>query len=126
MTLKVKEIKPEFVDKRGFIARIIDKTKLEIRSVLLITSKANTQRANHYHKKDSHYVYCLSGKFKYSEKDVRHSRSKEKSIIVKSGDLILTPPMHWHSMYFLEDTEFLAFTTETRNQKKYELDTIRL
>lgn len=126
MAIKIKEIKPEFIDERGYIARIIDKAKLEIKSVLLVTSKANTQRANHYHKKDSHYVYCLSGKFKYSEKDVRRPGSKKKSIMIKSGDLILTPPMYWHSMHFVENTEFLAFTTETRSQKKYELDTIRV
>ncbi|MEK9146991.1 MAG: WxcM-like domain-containing protein [Patescibacteria group bacterium] len=125
MPIKVTKIRPEFVDKRGFISRIIDQKKIPIRSVLIITSKAKSVRGDHYHKKDSHYIYCLSGKFKYSSRDLKSSYKKNDSVILRPGDLVLTKPMNWHSMEFLEDTVFLAFTTETREHGKYEADTVR-
>jgi len=31
-----------------------------------------------------------------------------------------------HSMKFLKDTVFFAYTTEKRNQKNYEKDTVRV
>ena len=89
---------------------------------MYITSKAGTTRANHYHKTDAHFVYCLSGRFKYSEKDMRKPNGKLESLILKPGDLVLSRPMFAHAMEFLEDTVFLAFTTEPREQNQYEED----
>ena len=126
MSITVKKIKPEFVDKRGYISRILDQDKVKIRSVLIIESKKNSVRGNHYHKKDIHFVYCLSGKFKYSEKNVKSSNSKIASVILKPRDLVFTKPMFWHQMEFMEKTIFFAFTTETRKQSHYETDTVRL
>lgn len=126
MAIKVTHIKPEFVDERGVITRLVNDDKTKFRAVLYITSKAGTQRANHYHKKDSHYVYCLSGKFRYSEKDMTKPNSKVESVILKPGDLVLSKPMIAHAMEFLEDTVFLAITTEPRKQNQYEEDLIRI
>lgn len=126
MAIKIIHVKPEFTDERGFISRLVNDDKGGFRAVLYITSKAGTERANHYHKKDSHYVYCLSGKFRYSEKDMTKRNSGIESVILKPGDLVLTKPMIAHSMEFLEDTVFLAITTEHRQQKKYEDDLVRI
>lgn len=126
MAIKVTKIKPEFVDERGFISRLVDDDTLQFRAVLYITSKKGTVRGNHYHKKDAHYVYCLSGKFRYSEKDIGKSNSKVESVILKPGDLVLSRPMRAHSMEFLEDSVFLAVTTEPREHEKYEEDTERI
>ena len=125
MPIKVTKTKPEFKDERGYITRLIDQDKYPIRAVLYITSKAGAVRANHYHKKDAHFVYCLSGKFKYSEKDISKKNSKIESVILKPGDLVLSAPMVAHKMQFLEDTVFLAFTTERREQDHYEEDLVR-
>lgn len=124
--IKVTHIKPEFEDERGYISRLIDQDDFKIRSVIYITSKKGTVRANHYHKKDAHYAYCLSGKFRYSEKDIRKKNARLSSVIIKPGDVVLSKPMIAHAMEFLENTVFLAFTTETRNQKNYEEDTVRV
>lgn len=126
MPIKVTHIKPEFVDERGFISRLVDDDSIHFRAVLYITGKAGTSRGNHYHKKDVHYVYCLSGKFRYSEKDMHDIESKMEFVILKPGDLVLSHPMVAHSMEFLEDTVFLAITTEPREQDKYEKDTVRV
>lgn len=126
MAIKVTHIKPEFKDGRGYISRLVDDDNLHLRAVLYITSKVGTTRGNHYHKKDAHYVYCLRGKFKYSEKDMKKPNSKIESVVLKPGDLVLSSPLVAHAMEFLEDTVFLAITTEPREQKKYEKDTVRL
>lgn len=126
MAINITKIKPEFVDDRGYISRIVDQKKIKIRSVLEITGKAGSVRGNHYHKKDIHYVYCMKGKFKYSEKDIKNPGSRTESVILEPGDLVLTLPMKAHSMKFIKDTLFLAITTEKRNQKAYENDLTRI
>ena len=118
-------IPASIVDKRGSITHILEPA-FKLKGVLLIVSKVGAVRANHYHKKDSHYVYILKGKMEYTEKDLKRKGAKKKTIILKEGDLVLTPPMAAHAMRFLEDTVFLAFTTEKRDQKSYERDTRRI
>ncbi len=126
MPIQIIKPKPEFVDDRGAITRIVDQDTYQIRSVLYITSKAGTKRANHYHIKDAHYIYCLSGKFKYSEKNMSDTNAKIETVILESGDLVLSRPMIAHSVEFIEDTVFLAITTEKRDQQAYENDTVRI
>lgn len=126
MAIKVTKIKPEFTDERGTISRILDQSSYPLRAVLYIVSKKGTERANHYHKKDYHYVYCLSGKLKYSEKDMSKPKAKLQSVVLMPGDMVLSKPNFFHRMQFLEDTVFLAITSEHRSQKKYEKDTVRV
>ena len=126
MSIKVVHIKPEFEDERGYISRLVDTDEYPLRTVLYITSKKGTLRGNHLHKKDAHFVYCLSGMFRYSEKDFSNKKSRKLSVILKSGDIVLSRPGIAHSMEFLEDTVFLAFTTEKRDQGEYEADIQRV
>lgn len=129
MAIKVKKIKPEFVDARGGIARVLDVegTKYKLNSIIRIShKKGSPPRGNHYHKKDYHWVYVESGKMKYSERPHDKPRAKVQSVIMKSGDLVLSSPGIIHAMQALEDTIFWAFTTETRDQKAYEKDTVRM
>jgi dTDP-4-dehydrorhamnose 3,5-epimerase-like enzyme len=116
---------PFFTDERGEMTHLLD-NEIPITSVLLITSKKNTVRANHYHKKDTHYIYLLKGKIEYTYKNVNRKNSKPKTVVVEKGFIVKTPPMIMHAVKFLEDSEFLALTTEPRNAKKYEKDTVRV
>ena len=120
-----KNIQPDFIDERGAIAKILDDGKTNIKSILLITSAKGTIRANHYHKKDSHYCYLVSGKIEYTEQPVDKSSTLETAIL-ESGDMIFSPPMVMHAFRFLEDTVFWAFATESRRQTDYESDTVRV
>ena len=126
MPIQVTKISAEFKDKRGSISRVLDQTKHKIRSILFIVRKKGSIGANHFHKKDAHYLYILSGKLKHSELNMKRKSAKVESVILKPGDLVLVPPMTGHKDEFLEDTTFFAFTTETRTQKHYEHDTIRI
>lgn len=126
MSIKITKTKPEFVDERGYITRLMDQDEFPVRAVLYISSNKGTERGNHYHKTDAHFVYCLSGKFRYSEKDMNNPKTKKESVILEPGDIVLSRPGIAHSMEFLEDTIFLAFTTEKREQESYEEDLVRV
>jgi dTDP-4-dehydrorhamnose 3,5-epimerase-like enzyme len=126
--IKVIHTKPEFIDKRGSITRLVDLEgkKHKLNAVLRIShKKGSPPRANHYHKRDYHWVYVETGKMRYSEK-LNKPKAKVVSVIMKKGDLVLTSPGVIHAMEALEDTIFWAFTTEKRGQKAYEKDTVRI
>ena len=57
-----------FVDDRGIIQNIINQS---FNHVGMITSKKGSVRSNHYHLKNSHYMYILSGKMEYWERDLK-------------------------------------------------------
>ena len=121
----IQQIAPEFVDGRGEIFKLLDDGKTIIKSVLLITCTKGAIRANHYHKKDTHWVYLLSGSMEYTEAAIDGKGYKE-SVIVKKGDLVFTPSNVAHAMRFLEESVFLTLSTESRRQDAYENDTIRV
>lgn len=123
--IEVRKIKPSFVDERGSIAHVVDEGTL-LRSALLIVSKAGSIRANHYHKKDSHYVYMLDGEMEYTSKPMSDPKAKKESVVLVPGDLVYTPPMTGHAMRFLRDSIFLALATEARGHDAYEEDTVRI
>lgn len=120
----IKKTKPQFIDERGGITSVLSGDNPNIKSILLITSKAGSVRSNHYHKKDMHYCYIISGKAEWLEKPV--AGGAVESQILEAGDMVFTPPMIMHTVKFLEDTVFFAFATESRLQEDYEADTIRV
>lgn len=126
MAIKVTHTKPEFVDERGFITRLVNQDEFPIRAVLYIQRKKGSRGADHFHKKDAHFIYVLSGKVKYGEIDTRKKDAKIEYVTLEPGDIVLSRPMIAHTTVFLEDTVILAFTTENREQKDYESDTVRV
>lgn len=121
--ITVHHLKPIDRDKRGRIIKVLEG---KITSVLVIPSKKGAVRANHYHKRDTHYVYMMSGRMRYTTKDLSHKGARKESVMLKSGDLVYTPAMTAHAMEFLTDSVFLALTTRKRDQQRYEHDTVRL
>ncbi len=120
-------------DDRGVIEQLNHDS---VSSVLRITSKKGTVRANHYHQHDSHTCYLVRGKIRYVERQVlREStpakplmadESQQTEYIIKPGQLFYTAPMIAHAMEFLEDSEFLAITPRSGDSAEYENDVIRV
>ena len=48
---------------------------------------------------------------------------KKQMLIAGVGDMVDTPPMIPHAQKFLEDTVYLALSTQKRHDGKYEEDT---
>ena len=112
----------KFKDQRGLILNISNNL---FRSCLLITSKKNSIRANHYHKKDWHYCYVIKGKIAYYHR--KHgAKTKPKKIIINKGELFFTPPMIDHAMKFLSYTEFLTLGRGSRSKINYDEDTKKI
>lgn len=109
-----------FVDERGEIKNIWLGSS---NSVTLITSKKDSERANHIHKNDFHVAYVVYGKIKYLEADEDLSNLKEYEF--KTGDSFLSPPNKWHKMIFLEDTMFITMNGIIKNHSNYENSIIR-
>ena len=110
-----------FVDARGAIQPLLER---EMRSALLISSKAGTVRANHYHKSDWHYCYVVSGSIEYYHRPVGSTAEPEK-LVVRAGEMFFSPAMVEHAMVFPEDTVFLTLSRNPRDQEAYEGDLVR-
>lgn len=111
-----------FEDSRGVIQTLADGG---VQSVQVITSKATTVRANHYHKTDSHFMYVIKGVMKYFHRPAGDT-SPPKWLLVKEGQMVFSPPMVEHAVEFLEDSVFLNITGKPRDQGTYEDDLVRV
>jgi len=109
-------------DVRGEIIPLVD---LPMKSAVLITSKAGTVRANHYHQTDWHFCYVVSGRIEYYYRPHGTKRPPDR-VTVKAGQQIFTPPMVEHAMVFPEDTMFLTLGRNSRRQDVYEADVVRI
>ena len=116
----VRHIDPAFVDARGEIHNLFEG---QLGHVALITSKAGSVRANHYHKQDLQYIYLVSGEYESYSCPIKEPENVHK-ILVKPGDIVKTPPLVAHAQKFTKDSVFLAFSTRLREEGKYEDDTL--
>tara|TARA_Y100000590_G_scaffold386032_2_gene458543 strand:+ start:38 stop:463 length:426 start_codon:yes stop_codon:yes gene_type:complete len=111
-----------FKDKRGWLKKILEGN---FSSCIEVYSKKGSIRANHYHKKDKHFIYIIYGEILYFYKD-RAKGAKTKVGLMKKNDLFFTPAMQEHMAYFTKNTHFLAFSSRKRSQFNYEKDLIRV
>jgi len=118
----VKKIRPVFEDERGAITNVLEEP---ISHVAIVTSKKGSIRANHYHPKQIQYIYLISGSYESTSKDLNNKDSTDEKIIIKLGDLVITPPMIVHAMRFLEDSVMLNLTTGQRDNENFEEHTIK-
>jgi len=122
MSIKIEEIKPVHVDKRGSITDLLNES---INHVGLITTEEGCVRANHYHKKSTQYNYVLSGKFEVSISSVDKPLDK-KIIILEPGMLLIIPPMTIHKFKAIEKTVLIDMISESRGGQGYEEDVVRV
>ena len=116
------ELEAEHSDERGNIQMLVN---IPTHNVSLITSKKGSVRSNHYHLKDWHYIYVLSGALDYYYRE--HGKDlKLQKFVAKQGDLIWTPPMEDHATVFLDDCDLLAISRNPRDQEAYEEDVRRV
>lgn len=119
--MKIKLAEP-FADARGSIQPLVAGT---FKAAQMITSKAGTVRANHYHKGDSHHMYIVSGEFDYYYRPTG-STEEPQCVRVKAGEVVYTPPMYDHAVKFITDTAFINFASHDRDQSTYEDDIVRI
>jgi len=110
-------------DDRGVIESLI---KGDFQSVLRTTQKKGSVRANHYHKKDSHTGYVVSGRVEYMTRPVDDAGAELTHYTIETGQLFYTPPMLVHATVALEDADVLYFTPRSGAEDEYEDDLVRV
>lgn len=116
-------IKPAFADERGSIYDVLENN--DIKHVGIIISKANSIRANHYHKKATQWTYVISGKIILHTKGL-NDESKTKKIEMSGGDMAEIPPSTIHAVEAVQDSVLLVITDQPRVDNGYEYDTFRI
>lgn len=112
-----------FEDARGVIQNLL---LTPITSTAIITSKAGSVRSNHYHLKNWHYLYIVSGSMEYYERNIDESGKDIKPLIVKAGEMVFTGPNKVHKTVFLEDTVMMSFGAGIKDHQHHEEDLIRV
>jgi dTDP-4-dehydrorhamnose 3,5-epimerase-like enzyme len=110
-----------YFDDRGAILNIADG---DIGDVAIIKSEAGSIRASHFHNKDWHLCYLVQGQFKYIWKD--SIELKSKSLLVESGQSVVTPPLIPHKFEFIQKSIMVVVSQLSRLEINYERDTVRL
>jgi nucleoside-diphosphate-sugar epimerase/2-polyprenyl-3-methyl-5-hydroxy-6-metoxy-1,4-benzoquinol methylase/dTDP-4-dehydrorhamnose 3,5-epimerase-like enzyme len=107
----------KFLDKRG----CIDNFKLPepINLIGLITSKAGTMRANHFHPIQEQKCLVVKGQFISILQDLIDKKSIKFTQIVNEGEITVTRPNVAHAMVFTKDTTFLNLVRGEREHKNY-------
>jgi len=116
------EFNNKIEDNRGFIQSISD---LEMKSASIIFTKKSQWRANHYHKKDWHFIYVTKGSFEYYFRKTNSNEDIKKKV-VNVGEVLFTGNMVDHAMFYTEETEILVVSKNPRDQQTYEEDTVRI
>lgn len=111
-----------YSDARGDIINVVTKP---VGSVVLITCKPNTVRANHWHREDAHLCYVVSGSVHYYERPLG-SKLDPTYTLIKAGESFITGPNVEHAMKFTEETVFLTLGKLSRTPAEYESDLVRL
>lgn len=115
------KLNSEYKDKRGVIHNITP--DVPVRDILYITGKKGSVRGNHYHKKDRHFCYIVSGSILYQWESKDGSKSGE--VLLNPGDIVVNDILEKHRFIFKTAGSFIAMATESRKQSNYEEDTVR-
>lgn len=111
-----------FINENGVIMNLLLE---KFSSIALISSRAGSVRANHYHKTDWHYAFVLSGTIHYFWRPVGN-QEKPQEMRFTTHSMFFTPPLVEHAMYFPEPTTFITFAKNIRDHKSHEADLVRV
>lgn len=122
--MKITKIKIATKDARGDISDVFYKHPVD--HVAIINSKRGVFRGDHYHKLTTQHMYMNKGSLRYYFRKVSEENDKVKSVVVKKGEMVTTPPLEVHALEILEDNQFIVFSEGKRGGKDYESDTYRV
>jgi quercetin dioxygenase-like cupin family protein len=116
------ELFTAFSDERGTITNLVS---VPVGNVSLIRSKRGAIRSNHYHKEDWHYLYVLSGRMLYFEREVGADHVPMARWVSKGG-MIFTQANREHAVLFLEDSDVLSMARDSQVHEQHEEDVVRV
>lgn len=113
-------------DERGSISDVFYKETIN-HVALIKTARAGTIRGNHYHRETTQHILMTRGSLRYWYQPADKSEPV-KSVVVREGELVTSPPLEIHALEFLESSEmieFVVFSSGLRGGRDYESDTFR-
>lgn len=113
-------LQPAYIDKRGTITDLVVES---LDSATLIYTDPGEVRGNHYHRETFQWTYVIEGELMIATRDLGQQLYRDK---LRTGELMLSPPMEAHAWKAREPTTVLVLTRGPRSGKDYESDTIRL
>jgi quercetin dioxygenase-like cupin family protein len=119
--MKKRHLDTNFTDDRGSIKDILIGQTVD--AVTIITFTAGAVRANHYHKETTQWNYVLSGSL---EAGIRDVTGKIRTLLLETGDIVVSYPHEAHAFKALEEATLLVLTQGPRAGTEYESDTFRL
>lgn len=93
-------------------------------SAAIIHSLAGSMRSNHYHKTDWHYMYVANGEMVYYWRPVGDPRAPKQRRF-QAGEMMFTPPMMEHAVFFPAHTTLITFAKNIRSHESHEADLVR-
>lgn len=113
----------QYQDERGYIQNILNQP---FNSAAIITSHGGTERSNHMHLNNDHYLYILSGSLEYYERNLDEDGSQIKPVVFTEGEMFYTPPGKVHKVVFMQPTVLLSLGKEIKTHEAHEADLIRV
>jgi quercetin dioxygenase-like cupin family protein len=120
-----------FVNHKGWIKNLVLVTgtpeyDVDIGGVELIRTLKGEVRANHWHKRDWHYLYVLEGSILYTYWPLGSLFVDAPKVTVPEGCMVFTPPRECHLVEALEDTVMISVSHLPRDHETHEQDVVRL
>jgi hypothetical protein len=124
-----------FTNDAGTIVNLCSSRKQKFGHVAMIFSRHGSVRSNHYHLTDWHYMYVLEGSLWYywrkagSDSNGSKDGSKPPTFdmrIVRSGQVVFTPPLVEHACFFPKDTTMVVASRNVRDHINHENDLVRV
>lgn len=111
-----------FVDARGRIDNY--EMIFPVNMANIITSKAGSLRANHFHPEQLQQCLLVTGKYISVFKDLTLPGAQLRLQVIMAGDLSVMPPMVAHTMIFLEDSILVNLVPGNRDHDKFGQHTV--
>lgn len=111
----------------GAITNLLELSESDepIRGVSLIHCVPGSERSNHFHKTDSHWLYVIHGQMHYQERPIG-APSYPEPMVVKAGQMVFTPPLIEHRTTFPVETTLLSLSRFARDHESHEKDLVRV
>jgi dTDP-4-dehydrorhamnose 3,5-epimerase-like enzyme len=98
-------------DPRGLMAQV--ENGREFKHLLVLESKKNSVRGNHYHEKKQEWFYLASGKCRFAFENVKTRERFEE--VLSPGEKVFIPPHIAHAILALEDSVLVEYSMQVFN-----------
>lgn len=94
-------------------------------TVSVLYTRPGKTRASHFHRRDTHVLFVISGEVHYYERAIGDETLPDPQVF-KSGEMFFTPSGREHVLYFPVYTIMVSMSSRTRAHEEHEADVVRV